>query len=106
MLEELRRDVFVDVVLEREFERDAHEVERVHRHPGGAVGLADEAAGRQRLRAIEHPDIVEPEEAALEDVAPVLVLAVHPPGEVQHELVEHPLQEGAVALAGQRQSIW
>ena len=71
--------------------------ERVHRHPGGAVGLVDVAAGRQRLRAVEDADVVEPEKAALEDVAAVGVLAVHPPGEIQHQLVEDAFEEGAVA---------
>ena len=69
----------------------------VHRHPGGAVRLVDVAAGRQRRAAVEHADIVEAEKAALEDVAALGVLAVHPPGEVQHQLVEHALQEGEVA---------
>ena len=35
----------------------------------GAVGLVDEAAGRQRRAAVEHADVVQAEEAALEDVA-------------------------------------
>ena len=93
VLEELGRDVLVGVVVLGELERDPHQVQAVHRHPGGAVGLVDEAAGRQRRRAVEHADVVEPEEAALEDVAALGVLAVHPPGEVQHQLVEDALEE-------------
>ena len=69
VLEELGRDVLVDVVVQRQLERDAHQVQAVHRHPGGAVGLVDEAAGRQRRAAVEDADVVEAEEAALEDVA-------------------------------------
>jgi hypothetical protein len=50
--------------------------------------------------AIKHVDIVEAQEPALEDVVPISVFAIHPPGEVEQELVKHALQEGAVGLAG------
>ena len=70
VLEELGGNVLIDVVVRRQFQRDPQEVERVHRHPRGAVGLVDITAGRQRLRAIEHADVVETEEPALEDVPP------------------------------------
>ena len=40
----------------------------VHGHPSGAVGLFDVAAGGQRLAAVEDADVVEPQEAAFEDV--------------------------------------
>ncbi len=53
----------------------------------------------QRRAAIEDSDVVETEEAALEDIHPLGVLAVNPPGEVQHQLVEDPHQEGAIATA-------
>ena len=48
-------------------------------------------------RAVEDADVVEPEEAALEDVAALGVLAVHPPGEIEQQLVEDALEELAVA---------
>ena len=81
-----------------ELECDAHEVERIHRHPARAVRLIDVTAGRQRCAAIEDADVVETEEAALEDVAALGVLAIHPPGEVQQQLVEHALEELQVAF--------
>ena len=99
MLEELAGDVLVDVIVLGELERDAHQIERIHRHPAGAVGLVDVAAGRQLRAAVEHADVVEAEKSALEDVAAHGVLAVHPPGEIEHQLVEHALQEFQVALA-------
>ena len=85
-------------VLRRQFQRDPHQVERVHRHPRGAVGLVDEPAGRQRVAAVEHADVVEAQEPALEHVPPLRVLAVHPPREVDHQLVEHLLQELPVGV--------
>ena len=54
--------VLTDVVVHRQFQRDPQEIERVHRHRRGAVGLVDMAPGRQRLRAIEHADVVQTQE--------------------------------------------
>ena len=53
----------------------------------------------QRRRAVEDADVVQAEEAALEEVAVVGVLAVDPPGEVRQQPLEHPGEELAVALA-------
>ena len=53
----------------------------------------------QRRAAVEDADVVQPEEAALEDVVALGVLAIDPPGEVEQQLVEDALQEGAVARA-------
>ena len=102
VLEELRGDVFVSMIVLRQFERDAHQVQAIHRHPAGAVGLVDIAAGRQRTAAIEYADVVQAEKAALENVAPLRVLAIHPPGEIHHQLVEHALQECQVARSSGR----
>ena len=49
--------------------------------------------------AIEDADVVEAEEAALEDVVALGVLAVDPPGEVEQQLLEDALEEDAVARA-------
>src|SRR5439155_1841537 len=54
------------------------------------------ASGGERRGAVEDADVVEAEKTALEDVLSLGVLAVHPPGEVQQELVEDALEEGAV----------
>src|SRR5437588_1028201 len=54
---------------------------------------------RQSHVAIEYTDIIEAQEATLENVLPLVVFAVHPPGEVEQELLEDLFQEIAVALA-------
>src|SRR5438128_8944754 len=59
------------------------------------------AAARQRGAAVEDADIVQAQKASLEDVLAEAVLAIHPPGEVQHELMEGALEEIQVALAVQ-----
>src|SRR5690349_21484501 len=97
MLEELGGDVFIDWIVKGQLKGDAHEIQRIHRHPACAVGLIDEAAGGQRLAAIEDADIVEAKEAPLKQIAPLSVLAVDPPGEIEHQLVEGALQERQVA---------
>src|SRR5262245_4266686 len=58
-------------------------------------------SGRQRGAAIEHTDVVETEKAALKHVLARAVLAVHPPGEVEQELMVNRLQELEVDLAVQ-----
>src|SRR5262249_56208590 len=62
MIQELDSHVFVDGVAAAELDRDAQHVEAEHRHPGSAVGLLDASARRQRLRTVEHADIVEAKE--------------------------------------------
>src|SRR5262245_55497576 len=52
----------------------------------------------KRLAAIEYADVVEAEEPALKHVSPGYVLSIHPPTEVEHQLVEHALQVDAVTL--------
>ena len=98
MLEEFRRHVLIRGVALGERECHLEQVLAVHRHPRRAVGLLDVHVER-KMRAIERTDVVEPEKAALEDVVPLAVLAVHPPGEVQQELVEDALEEGQVLAA-------
>ena len=101
VLEELRRYILVAVVLLRELERDCEQVQAVHAHPARRVGLLEEASGgERRVRAIEDADVVETEEAAFEDVVPCGVLAIHPPREIEHQLVKHALEEVAVRAAG------
>ena len=83
----------------REPQRHLEHVEAELRHPRGAVGLFEHFAGRQHRRAIEGPDVVEAEEAALEDVVAEGVLAVDPPGEVDQQLVEGAREELEVVAA-------
>ena len=97
MLEKLRRDVLINAVVLREFERDAHQVQAIHRHPARAVGLVDVAAGGQWHAPVENADVVEAEEAALKNVAALRVLAVHPPGEVEQKLVKYAFEKFQVA---------
>src|SRR6266403_3242998 len=93
VLKELGCNVLIHPVVWCELERDAHQVQRIHSHPTGAVGLVDVSARGQLAAAVEHPNVVQSEEPALEDVAAFSVLAIHPPGEVQHQLMEDSLQE-------------
>ena len=111
VFQKFRRDVLIDLVVLREFERDAQQVHAKHRHPARAVGLVDEAAGRQRRTAVKHADIVEAEKTALKNIPSLRVLAVHPPSEIQQQLVENTFEKFQVAssrIASRRirRSIW
>src|SRR5579862_8991354 len=99
MLEELRGNVFVDMIVLCQLERDAHEIERVHRHPARTVRLIEVPSVWQPGAAVKDADVVEAEETALKDVATLGVLAIHPPCEIEHELVEGALQEREVAVS-------
>ena len=70
----------------------------VRGHPARGVGLLQRAADR-KMRAVDRPDVVQPQEAALEEVVALLVFEVDPPGEVDEELVEHPAQKIDVTTA-------
>ena len=98
VLDEVGREVLVGRVVGGDLDRDLEHVLAEERHPRGAVGLLEVAAGRQRRGPVEDADVVEAEEAALEDVLAEAVLAVHPPGEVREELAEGALEELEVAL--------
>ena len=39
MFEKLGRDIFVNVIFTGEFDRDAHQIQREHSHPTGAIAL-------------------------------------------------------------------
>src|SRR5207253_131108 len=68
MLEELRRDIFVDGILAGQLKRHSHQVEAKHSHPTGAVALLEMSAAGERRAPIEHADVIQPEETALKNI--------------------------------------
>ena len=100
VLEELGAHVLVGrgAVLAQD-QGDLEHVEAEQRHPARRVGLLEPALDGERRRAVDRADVVQAEEAALEDVVAVGVLAVDPPGEVQEQLVEDALEEDEVGGA-------
>ena len=99
MLEELRGHVFVGRLVAREFDRDREHRAAVESHPRGAVRLLEDGAAGKRFRAVEEADIVEAEEAAGEEMFAGEILAVHPPGEVEQQLLKSALQEEQITLS-------
>ena len=71
VLVELERQVLVGRIVQRQLDGHLQHVLAEEGHPGGAVGLLQVAAGRQRRAAVEDADVVQAQEAALEDVAAV-----------------------------------
>ncbi len=99
MLVELEGQVQEGRIVDGQLRRNLEHALAVEGHPGRAVGLLERPAGGQGRAAIEDADVVEAEEASLEDVEPAWILPVHPPGEVDDELLEDLLQEIEVSLA-------
>ncbi len=96
MLKKFTGYVFIGWFLACQFQRNRQHVQAIHPHPAGAVRLLEVASGRQRLRTVEHANVVEAQEAALKHIHPIRILAVHPPGKIQQEFVEHAFEEAAV----------
>ncbi len=82
-----------------QLERDLKHRLGEQRHPRRPVGLLEGAAAGKRRRTVEHADVVQTEEAALEQVTAVWVLAIDPPGEVGQQPLERVLEEHGIALA-------
>ena len=99
MLDELLGQLGVHRSVHRELSGDLQHVLAEHRHPRSAIRLLEVAARRERCGSVEDADVVEAEEAALEEVVPRAVLAVDPPREVEQELVEYALEPVHVAFA-------
>src|SRR5262245_15529605 len=96
VLEEFRGDVFVRLVLARKLERHGEHRRAIERHPRRPVRLLEAASAGKRLGAVEHTDIVESKEAPGEELVPFEVLAIHPPREVDEELLEDALEKEPV----------
>src|SRR5215467_8279149 len=99
MLEEFGRQVFVNRIGLGQFKRHGKHREAVETHPGGAVRLLQKSSGRQRLRSVEHTNVIEAEEATREKIVAFGVLAIHPPGKVEQQLLEHAFEKRSVPLA-------
>lgn len=84
-----------------QFECNIQHGQAVESHPSCRVSLFQSAASWQGIRAIEEAYIVQAEKAAFKDVFAIEVFSIHPPGEVEQQLLEHPFKEVQVATAVQ-----
>src|SRR6202012_6225685 len=75
------------------------------RHPCGSVGLFQNAAVRQGLRAVENADVVKSEKTTREDLLAADIFTIHPPGEVDQQLVEHAFEECIVPFVARRRDL-
>ncbi len=100
VLDELVDELLIVGVMLGEFGRHREHVQTEKGHPRGAVGLFEVPAGGQRRAPVEDADVVQPQKAAVEEVAPGRVLAVDPPVEVEQQLVEGTLEKGQFFDAG------
>ena len=98
LVEVMERTVFVGRVVLAELQTHSQHRLRVKDHPCGAVRLLEVASGRELGAAVEHPDVVEPQKAALEKVATFEPLAMQPPIEISAQPLEDGLQPTNVTL--------
>src|SRR5205823_3905971 len=66
--------------------------------PSGTIGLLQIDAAGQRLGTIEDADVVQSEKAAREQMFPENILAIHPPGEIDEQLLKDAGQKEAITL--------
>ena len=99
VLEELGGERLVDLVLFGQFQRNPHEGQAEHSHPAGGIGLFELGAARHLLASIDDRDVVETEKPPFEDVVPLAIDLVHPPGEVHQQLVKAALEEVTVGFS-------
>src|SRR5262249_53907203 len=89
VLPELAGYVLVGGVILRQLHRHGQQVECVHRHPAGSVGLLDVSTSGQGSAAVKDTNVVQAKESALENVHALGIFAVDPPGEIQQKFVKH-----------------
>ena len=88
MLHELQGEVLVARVDGGQFDRQLQHVLTEQSHPCRAVCLFQLSPGREGCAPVEDPDVVEAQKTPLEEVPTRRVLTVHPPGEVEEQLLE------------------
>src|SRR5262245_2745829 len=85
---ELDGHVYIGRIVHGELRDDLEHVQTEQPHPGRAVRLFEIATSRQWRATIEHADVVQAQEAPLEDVLASTIFAVDPPGKVEDQLLE------------------
>src|SRR5215472_5589329 len=83
VLEETVSHVFIDRVVFRKDNGDLKHDLAVQSNPCGAIRLFDRSAGGQPGTAVKNANVVEAEKSSGEDIAPLRVFAVYPPGEIE-----------------------
>src|SRR5215468_10565421 len=91
--------LFIDRVVLGENNGDLKHDLAIQSNPRGAIGLFDSSAGGQVGTAIKHANVVQAEKSAREDIAPLRVFAVYPPGEIEQQALEALFQKLDVAPA-------
>src|SRR5262245_32165203 len=99
MFGELDGHVYIGRIGHGAFRDDLEHVQTEQPHPSSAVRLLQVPTGRQWRTAVEDADVVQAQEAPLEDVLASTVFAVDPPGKIEHQLLEDAFEPQEVALA-------
>src|SRR6185369_8317203 len=93
VFEKLAGYILINFVFTGKLKCDAKHIQGVHRHPARAVRLFQMSARGKLSISVKNTDIVETEEPTLEYIIPFVILAVHPPCEIEEQLVKDFLQK-------------
>ena len=91
--------IFIDPAMLGQFECNVQHGQAVESHPSCRISLLQSSASWQGIGAIEETYIVQAEKAAFEDVLAIEVFSIHPPSEVEQQLLEHPFKKVQVTTA-------
>src|SRR5262245_21241025 len=98
VLEEFRGHIFGSGIIAGQLKGDREHCRAVEGHPGSAIGLAQATTARQRLRSIEHADVIQSEKAACKQVSAFDILPVYPPGKIDDQFLKTAGKEKPVPL--------
>src|SRR5215831_5761798 len=86
-IETVSQSLIDRVVLGKDNGELTHDL-AIQSDPCGTIGLFDNSAGGQVGAAIKHANVVQAEKSSGEDIAPLRVFAVYPPGEIEQQALE------------------
>src|SRR6202011_2763638 len=99
MLEKLRRHILICGSCLCEFECYRKHGEAIESHPGRPICLLQIATGGKGPGSVKNTDIIQTKKTSGENVIPLGVLAIHPPGEIEKQFVKDAFKEISVSMA-------
>src|SRR5580693_3221505 len=91
MLYETKGNFFIHGVVLCQNKRNLQHVLAVESHPRRAILLVEMPTGGKLSTAIEHPNIVQPDESSREDISSRRIFSVDPPVKIQHQTLKRTL---------------
>src|SRR5512139_2305884 len=84
--------------MQGEFQRNLQHILAEEGHPGRSIRFFQVTSRGKGCATVEDTDIVQAQKAAIEYIATVAVLAVDPPGKIEHQLLKSLFQKLQITL--------